>query len=340
MTSSQVLDYEEALRRSVWEGERRLADKILHYIQRLNLDYLLDKLTRGEGNCFPLAILQQLCQENIFESLRGDLKKIVTNLNHQELRKRVKEFVLTSNDERLEALKENYEISSIALADNGEATETWLQYWDRMMNNKEWVDSFFVQATSFFLNLDIKIIETSGNERNPFHVIESGRPNSETISIGYVTGIHYQSLIPKSETPTVNANEEIPEKKDQMQCPACKKWFKNALNHIEKAKKCKEQIKEKEKIALQEIVKERRRENNALSKAKSLAAKRAKDPQKLKIDQNKWKDKSLAEKRAQDNDKLKMDQKKWKDKSICCSKAIICIFSSSSCNLLNLFWGQ
>ena len=197
MTSSQVLEYEEALKNSAWEGERRLADKILHYVQRLNLNYRLDKLTRGEGNCFPLAVLQQLSQEDIFKSLKGDLKKIVRNLHHHELRQSVKRFGLTSNDERLEARKENYEMSAIALADNGEATETWQQYWDNMMKDAKWVDSFFVQATAFFLNLNIIIIETSGNERNPSYTIQSGKPNSKTISIGYVTGTHYQSLLSK-----------------------------------------------------------------------------------------------------------------------------------------------
>ena len=316
MTSSQVLEYEEALKNSAWEGERRLADKILHYIQRLNLDYLLDKLTRGEGNCFPLAILQQLCQEEIFKSLRGDLKKIVRNLHHQELRQRVKGFALRSNDERLEALKENYEMSVIALADNGEATETWQQYWDNMMRDGKWVDSFFVQATAFFLNLNIDIIETSGNERNPFYTIQSGIPNSKTISIGYVTGTHYQSLLPKVTAIQPNrSTEEIPVTNDQIQCPVCRKLFKNVLNHLERNKICKEQINVKDKIQLQKNAEELKRENQTKRKQKSRDAQRAQDPKKLKMDQNKHKQRSRNAQRAQDPEKVKKDQNKHKQKS-------------------------
>ena len=125
-----------------------------------------------------------------------DMKTIVRNLDHKELRRRVKDFTLSSKDERLTPLRTNFDEAMNASAKSGGPSETWQHYWEKMIKDKEWVDSFFVQATSFFLNLDIRIIETSGNETNPFHQIESGRPNSKTIHIGYVTGTHYQSLIP------------------------------------------------------------------------------------------------------------------------------------------------
>ena len=78
-----------------------------------------------------------------------------------------------------------------------------------MMRDGKWVDSFFVQATAFFLNLNIDIIETSGNEKNPFYTINSGKPNSKTIHIGYVTGTHYQSLLPKgTNTQSIGSTED------------------------------------------------------------------------------------------------------------------------------------
>ena len=182
------MDYQEALRKNTWKTERKLADKILNYINRHNLNYKLDKLTRGLGNCFPLSVLQQIMREDIFDSVKSDIRAIAQRHDHQEFRKRLRKFVLTSKDERLEALEENFRISNIATANLGEDTETWKQYWDNMMGDGKWVDSFFVQATSFFLNLNIDIIETSGNETRPFHTMYSEKPNSNTISIGYVTG--------------------------------------------------------------------------------------------------------------------------------------------------------
>ena len=50
MKSSQVIEYEEALRKNAWEGERKLVDKILYYVKRLNLNYRLDKLTEKRSS--------------------------------------------------------------------------------------------------------------------------------------------------------------------------------------------------------------------------------------------------------------------------------------------------
>ena len=251
----QIIDYNYALTHQIWNIERNLADRIMNYVVKMNLNYKLDKLTRGLGNCFPLAVLQQLSHHDIIDFLTPEIKTIVRNLDHQLLRKKVRDFIFTSNDERLTSLRINFDEGMKASSDLGESTETWNQYWDRLIKDKEWVDSFFVQATAFFLNLDIRIIETSGNEIRPFHIIESGRPNSRTIAIGYVTGTHYQSLIPKTlEIHTSTPLAEIPDKKDQLQCPVCKKWFKNALNHVERNKTCNKQINEEEKLELKNIL--------------------------------------------------------------------------------------
>ena len=74
--------------------ERNLADRIMNYVAKTNLNYKLDKLTRGQGNCFPIAVLQQLSHHDIFDSLMPDMKTIVRNLDHKELRRRVKDFTL------------------------------------------------------------------------------------------------------------------------------------------------------------------------------------------------------------------------------------------------------
>ena len=38
----------------------------------------------------------------------------------------------------------------------------WHQYWKKMSQNFEWVDSTFVQGAAWYLNHDIIIITTSG----------------------------------------------------------------------------------------------------------------------------------------------------------------------------------
>ena len=105
------------------ENERELADKILTYTKRQNLNYKLDKLTRGQGNCFPLSVLQQINQEEIFDylmvsqskqrdriydSLNNDIRAIAQRLDHQEFRKRIQNFIINSDDERLTPMKINF----------------------------------------------------------------------------------------------------------------------------------------------------------------------------------------------------------------------------------------
>ena len=62
-----TIDYEEALKDPAWENEIRWAVDIMTSNRRLGLDHFkLDKLTKGEGSCFPLAVLQQLNREEVF----------------------------------------------------------------------------------------------------------------------------------------------------------------------------------------------------------------------------------------------------------------------------------
>ena len=41
------------------EMERRIAEEIMAVVRKLDLPLKLDQLTKGEGNCFPIAIMQQ-----------------------------------------------------------------------------------------------------------------------------------------------------------------------------------------------------------------------------------------------------------------------------------------
>ena len=89
-----TIDYEEALKDPAWENEIRWADDIMTSNRRLGLDHFkLDKLTKGEGSCFPLAVLQQLNREEVFVNLREDLRQLARSMDYHLLRQRVKEFI-------------------------------------------------------------------------------------------------------------------------------------------------------------------------------------------------------------------------------------------------------
>ena len=83
--------------------------------------------------------------------------------------------------------------------DNG---ETWNQYWDRMTTDETWVDFWFIQATAWYLQLNIWIVATSSTDGSPYIQI-SGNLGDDVIScdgpiitLGTKSNVHYQSLLP------------------------------------------------------------------------------------------------------------------------------------------------
>ena len=89
-----TLDYEEALRDPAWNNERKWAEDIMASNRRLGLWWLkLDDLTKGEGSCFVIAIVQQLWREDIFHHLGEDLRMLAGSLSHHLLRFKVEEFI-------------------------------------------------------------------------------------------------------------------------------------------------------------------------------------------------------------------------------------------------------
>ena len=189
------MEYQEAVRNNTWGCERDLADRIMKYVNQHNLMLKLDKLTRGHGNCYPVAVLQQIRREDIFKSLGQDLRQAALTLDHLKLRNMVSDYILSSNDVQVNEMRLNFIESMRALADIGENIVTWQEYWNNMRKDGTWAESYFVQATSYLLNVNIEIVDTSGNARRPTYFIESGKAGSQTICLGLVTGLHYQSLI-------------------------------------------------------------------------------------------------------------------------------------------------
>ena len=117
-------------------------------VRKLGLPFKLDQLTEGLGNCFPIAIIQQLRRPEI----ASRLNRVTTQITKQKtgstlLRHCVKQFIKTSEHENVIRFKNYYE-------ETDGNRESWTEYWKRMIGNKVWVDSWFVQATAWYLKLD------------------------------------------------------------------------------------------------------------------------------------------------------------------------------------------
>ena len=94
----QTLEYSEAVRKDIWKCERRAADAIMIQCRQLKLPMKLDALTRGVGNCFMVAVLQQLRRNEIHSNLGDDLKQMANDLDQMKLRRFVVDFIRQRKD--------------------------------------------------------------------------------------------------------------------------------------------------------------------------------------------------------------------------------------------------
>ena len=181
-----------------YQIERNIANEIMDTIHRLQLPLKLDQLTEGLGNCFPIAVIQQLQRPEIFSQLRPAPKRLVRHkTGHSLLRQCVHQFIMKSRSPRIATFRSQYEETDGPV--NG---ETWSQYWARMITDKTWVDYWFVQATAWYLQLDMWIIATSSTDTSPYIEVSGNLADGTIPSVGPIITLgtksnsHYQSLLP------------------------------------------------------------------------------------------------------------------------------------------------
>ena len=195
-----TMDYYEALKDPGWDNERRWADAIMNSNKRLGLDFKLDKLTKGEGSCFPISVVQQLNRKEVYERItREDLRHLARTMDHHMLRLNVKDFIcrLNWNHQKVLELKEIFNIDQAAKAEVGEQSETWEVYWQKILKHTEWADGYFIRATAWYLQMVIQIMDTKCKEDEPFYRIDGDFDDccTDILYIGYVSEVHYQSIL-------------------------------------------------------------------------------------------------------------------------------------------------
>ena len=140
--------------------EEKIAREIMEIVEKLQLPFTLDTITEGKGNCFPLAIMAQCRRPEVFQDLSSEIQSIVRQNNSTLLRLAVRKFMLGMKHKALIDFRRQYE-DVVANIDGRD----WLQYWDIMVSNYEWVDYTFVQSTAWLLQRDIVIVPTSGTQK-------------------------------------------------------------------------------------------------------------------------------------------------------------------------------
>ena len=86
-----------------------------------------------------------------------------------------------------------------------------------------------------------------------------------------------------------NTNEKKTDEMTIKTCPICKKEKKNILLHIKKSKTCEANLSEEQKKMLEQQSKKHRKDYKRLSMKERRRQARELDHQKVKTDQNKWK---------------------------------------------------
>ena len=279
--AGETMDYRKAEQCNVWKIERKLADDIMESLRRNGVQdvFKLDHLTRGKGNCFMIAMMQQLRREEVCERARPEIKEVAANMNHRVFRVRVHDWVMKHlNHPKIVRMRDLYELDQAIKRDLGEETKSWNDYWNYMLKDGIWADNWFVQASALFLSMDIWIMDTTCTKKKPYFQVdgnlEDGEYGTDTLYLGLAHESHYQSLlindnedmdvdgedgqqdkgewkqkVEEKESKEEDENKDEEENEDEDDeiienncCPICKKVLKNVLMHIKKAKNCKAAI--------------------------------------------------------------------------------------------------
>ena len=251
----EILSIEASHKYEEWFGIRDIGMKIARKAQELGQNLKLDNLTRGKGNCFLIAVLQQINRSEVGQNLDSKLREMASSLNHKELRSKITMFMLKSRlPQMLNYRKQVEQVINLK----------WSRYCNKMAKNGEYVDSHFVQCTAFYLKRKIMILDENSTQNKPLMEI-NGNEEAEANSTSLIIGLadeHYQSLLPESHNNKVHENqtkthsasksesddnkvaknktETHSTDKEMMVCPVCGKESNKVLWHLSRTKACKE----------------------------------------------------------------------------------------------------
>ena len=342
----QIMDYSEAVKNDTWSGERMAADAILKHCRNLNLPLKLDKLTLGVGNCFMVAVLQQLKTPDVYNSVSDELKQLADELNQMKLRSLVVEFIRQEVDHpKVIQMRETFAPDLQVL--NG--PNSWEEYWEMMLLDCNWASGEFVQATAWYLDCDIWIMGTSCTRQLPFIKVSGNMSDGESLPtnvhpllIGQTTGTHFQSLlfdwdminngnIEKQHTTMrqyfkgkLESSAELDEPPCKIQkidktisnpcdnkCPNCGKVFQQLLRHINQSK-CRAFLDQKFIQEVENMSKEKTKLKNKMKIAAFRERKRIADHEEMKKKHKQTVAEYRERKRLEDHEEMKRQQNKTK----------------------------
>ena len=209
----QVNLWSSSMKGGAWQEPITGANMIKMAIEQAGENLMLDKPTKGDGNCCSCALVQQ-CQRppvKLFLQSRG-----VTIQDLMQLKENVAQFIYENrNTEKILYLRRMFEYSEMNIHHEGMKRRNWSQYWYDMKQDagqernsarwkNYWADEIWLKAAAYYLNLNVHIIwagdDTGGrlvsDVDGDWSPVDEEKP---TLYLGYIVNAHYQSLLPRAE---------------------------------------------------------------------------------------------------------------------------------------------
>ena len=185
---------------------QELEEQLMIAIQGAETPLMLDEPTLGDGNCWSRATVQQ-CQRapiKLYLQSRG-----LTITDFMQLKALIYQFVKTNSQTgKIIDMKTNFYLKQLNMHEEDLPSRSWAEYWADMQTSGPWADDTFIQATAWFLRVDLCMIYVERDDmtlRGITTIAGDFEPSAQEerpiLYYAYLVDYHYQSLLPVDETP-------------------------------------------------------------------------------------------------------------------------------------------
>ena len=183
-----------------------LEEQLMIAIQGGETPLMLNRPALGDGNCWSRATVQQ-CQRapiKLYLQSRG-----LTITNFMQLKALIYQFVkANSQTGKIMDMKTNFDLKQLNMHEEDLPSRSWAEYWADMQTSGPWADDTFIQATAWFLRVDLRIIYVEPDDMTLGGITTiagdfepSAQEERPVLYYAYLVNYHYQSLLPVDETP-------------------------------------------------------------------------------------------------------------------------------------------
>ena len=163
-------------------------DSINQKIVDLELPFMMDTKTKGRGNCFFHAIVQQIERNELqLTYYRGH--------DHRKLRTDVCTFAINQENDSVATMTLNYD--SI----HGEGS--WTTFFKKMAKANVFIEGPVAQVMAIMLERSMYIVSQGNNDSNPYMTLNAEASEFPPLILANIGNVHYQSYLP-----VVDANVE------------------------------------------------------------------------------------------------------------------------------------